>query len=291
MVVMGNPPYAVSSSNKGDWIADLLQDYKKDLKERNIQPLSDDYIKFTRYGQHFVDKNGEGILAYISNNSFIDGIIHRQMRKSLLERFDSIYIIDLHGNSKKQETALGGSKDENVFDIMQGVSINIFVKASNKKGLAQVYHLDMYGKLQEKYQQLQDNTLGSLDWTQLDCRAPEYFFVPKDFKVQQEYQKGVSINDLFPVNSSGIKTHRDHFVIDINKDKFSKRIQLFTDFKNSTSDLISELELKETSSWNITDALKGFIFEDSKIQKILYRPFYYQSIYYDSCLIDRGRKK
>jgi predicted helicase len=118
MVVVGNPPYAVSSSNKSEWIQNLIADYKKDLNERNIQPLSDDYIKFIRYGQHYIDKNGEGILAYISNNSFIDGIIHRQMRKSLLGSFDTIYILDLHGNSKKKETAPDGSRDENVFDIM-----------------------------------------------------------------------------------------------------------------------------------------------------------------------------
>ena len=128
MVVMGNPPYSVSSSNKGEWIQSLLADYKKDLHEKNIQPLSDDYIKFIRYGQHYIEKNGEGILAYISNNSFIDGLIHRQMRKHLLETFDKIYILDLHGNNKKKETAMDGGKDENVFDIMQGVSINIFVK-------------------------------------------------------------------------------------------------------------------------------------------------------------------
>jgi predicted helicase len=132
MVVMGNPPYSVSSSNKGEWIQNLLADYKKDLNEKNIQPLSDDYIKFIRYGQHYIEKNGEGILAYISNNSFIDGLIHRQMRKHLLETFDKIYIFDLHGNSKKKETAVDGGKDENVFDIMQGVSINIFVKLKNK---------------------------------------------------------------------------------------------------------------------------------------------------------------
>jgi predicted helicase len=131
MVVMGNPPYSVSSSNKGDWIQRLVADYKKDLNEKNIQPLSDDYIKFIRYGSHFIEKNGEGFLAYISNNSFIDGVIHRQMRKHLLETFDKIYILDLHGNSKKKETAVDGSKDENVFDIMQGVSINIFVKLKN----------------------------------------------------------------------------------------------------------------------------------------------------------------
>jgi predicted helicase len=129
---MGNPPYSVSSSNKGEWIQNLLADYKKDLNEKNIQPLSDDYIKFIRYGQHYIEKNGEGILAYISNNSFIDGLIHRQMRKYLLETFDKMYILDLHGNNKKKETAPDGGKDENVFDIMQGVSINIFVKLKNE---------------------------------------------------------------------------------------------------------------------------------------------------------------
>jgi predicted helicase len=130
MVVLGNPPYAVSSSNKGKWIHNLIGDYKKDLNEKNIQPLSDDYIKFIRFGQYFIDKTGEGILAYISNNSFIDGITHRQMRNHLLESFDKVYILDLHGNAKKKETAMDGGKDENVFDIMQGVSINIFVKKS-----------------------------------------------------------------------------------------------------------------------------------------------------------------
>ncbi len=127
MCVIGNPPYAVSSSNKGDWIQDLLKDYKKDLNEKKLN-LDDDYIKFIRYGQYLIDKNGEGILAYISNNSFIDGITHRQMRKSLLETFDKVYIFDLHGNAKKKETCPDGSPDQNVFDIMQGVSINIFVK-------------------------------------------------------------------------------------------------------------------------------------------------------------------
>ncbi len=133
MVVMGNPPYSVSSSNKSEWIESLTADYKKDLNEKNIQPLSDDYIKFIRFGQHFIDKNGEGVLAYISNNSFIDGLIHRQMRKNLLESFDKIYILDLHGNSKKKEACPDGSVDQNVFDIMQGVSINIFIKTGTKK--------------------------------------------------------------------------------------------------------------------------------------------------------------
>lgn len=133
MVMIGNPPYSVSSNNKGEWISGLLDDYKKNLNERNIQPLSDDYIKFIRLAQHYVERNGEGIVAYISNNSFIDGLIHRQMRSDLMRAFDKIYILDLHGNSRKKETAPDGSKDENVFDIMQGVSINIFVKLPKKQ--------------------------------------------------------------------------------------------------------------------------------------------------------------
>jgi predicted helicase len=127
MVVVGNPLYAVSSSNRGEWIEGLLKDYKRNLNERKIN-LDDDYIKFIRYGQHYIEKNGEGILAFISNNSFIDGVTHRRMRESLLETFDKVYILDLHGNAKKKETAPDGGKDENVFDIMQGVSINILVK-------------------------------------------------------------------------------------------------------------------------------------------------------------------
>ena len=128
MVMIGNPPYSVSSQNKGEWINHLLDDYKADLNERNIQPLSDDYIKFIRLGQHYIEKNGEGVMAFICNNSFLDGVIHRHMRKSLMQTFDKIYVLDLHGNSRKKETAPDGGKDENVFDIMQGVSINIFVK-------------------------------------------------------------------------------------------------------------------------------------------------------------------
>ena len=210
MVMIGNPPYSVSSNNSGTWITDLMNDYKKDLNERNIQPLSDDYIKFIRLGQHYVQKNGAGILAYISNNSFIDGLIHRQMRKSLLETFDKIYILDLHGNTRKKETCEDGSKDENVFDIMQGVSINIFVKNQEKhNGFAQVFHKDLYGIRQSKYEFLKTHDLSSLDWNLLQLQAPQYFFVPKDYNIKEEFDKGISVEELFSIKTSGIKTHND----------------------------------------------------------------------------------
>ncbi|MGI5847112.1 MAG: type ISP restriction/modification enzyme [Candidatus Cryptobacteroides sp.] len=219
MVVMGNPPYSVSSNNKGEWIENLVADYKRDLNERNIQPLSDDYIKFIRYGQHYIDKNEIGVLAYISNNSFIDGIIHRQMRKNLLESFDKIYILDLHGNAKKKETAPDGGKDENVFDIMQGVSINIFVKTGTKKKdkLGKVFHFDLYGEREFKYDFLSQNSIYSLGWNKLENIEPNYFFVKKDFSKQKEYEKGIKLDELFKINTSGIKTHNDKDLVSFTK--------------------------------------------------------------------------
>ncbi len=220
MVVMGNPPYAVSSSNKSEWIQNLVQDYKKDLNEKNIQPLSDDYIKFIRYGQHYIDKNGEGILAYISNNSFVDGIIHRQMRKSLLESFDKIYILDLHGNSRKKEICPDGSKDENVFDIMQGVSINIFIKKKSKSTkLADVFHHDLYSKRDSKYKFLNDNSLNSIEWNKLECKEYEYFFVPKDSSLDDEYKLHMNLTELFTINSIGIVTGKDDLLVKNKKEE------------------------------------------------------------------------
>jgi predicted helicase len=243
MVVMGNPPYAVSSSNKGQWINTLLDDYKKGLNERNIQPLSDDYIKFIRYGQHFIAKNGEGILAYISNNSFIDGLIHRQMRKSLIETFDKIYILDLHGNSNRKETAPDGTKDENVFDIQQGVSINIFVKTGaktkSKTKTAKVFHIDLYGKREKKYEFLQANNLNSAQWREISLEDDSCFFVPKDFGFKDEYETGFKIDELFPINSSGVKTHDDKNLV--NFSSFDKNNQLYAyrpfDIRNINYDL------------------------------------------------------
>jgi len=132
---MGNPPYSVSSSNKSEWILKKMEDYKKDLDEKNIQPLDDDYIKFIRFAQWKIDQNGEGVVGFITNNSYLDGVIHRQMRKNLLESFDQIYVLNLHGSSRKGENIPSGvSKDENVFDIQQGVAISIFVKNNKIKG-------------------------------------------------------------------------------------------------------------------------------------------------------------
>nr|WP_287423993.1 N-6 DNA methylase [Candidatus Brachybacter algidus] len=218
MCVIGNPPYSLSSTNKNEWILKLIADYKKDLNERKIN-LDDDYIKFIRYGQHFIDKNGSGILAYISNNSFIDGITHRQMRKSLLESFDDIYILDLHGSAKKNEIAPDGSKDENVFDIQQGVSINIFVK-SNKKAkekLAEVNHFELYGLRDLKYFHLLNSSIDSIKWNKLFFQSPNYFFVHKNFSEESKYKSFLKLDSFFLCHVSGIQTKRDNLTLNSMK--------------------------------------------------------------------------
>lgn len=233
MVILGNPPYSVSSTNKGEWIEKLIFDYKKNLNERNIQPLSDDYIKFIRYGQHFIEKNGSGILAYITNNSFIDGLIHRQMRKNLQETYDKIYILDLHGNSKKKETAPDGSADQNVFDIMQGVSINIFIKTGEKKAgeLGKVFHYDLFGKREFKYDFLNANDLKQIDFNELSNVEPNYFFVKKNFQDSEVYESFFDLRVLFIESSMGIATGDDDNLVAFDKsvieEKFSKSNQFY----------------------------------------------------------------
>jgi predicted helicase len=164
MCVIGNPPYSGVSSNNGEWISKLIEDYKYidgvHFNERKHW-LNDDYVKFIRYGQHFIEKNGSGVLAFINPHGFLDNPTFRGMRWNLLKTFDKIYTIDLHGNSKKKETAPDGSADVNVFDIMQGVSINFFIKTGKKKvnEIGKIFHFDLFGKRENKYEFLFNNSL------------------------------------------------------------------------------------------------------------------------------------
>lgn len=282
MVVMGNPPYAVSSNNKNDWIQNLIADYKKNLNERKIN-LDDDYIKFIRYGEHYIDKNGHGVLAYISNNSFIDGITHRQMRKHLLESFDKIYILDLHGNTKKKEVCPDGSADQNVFDIMQGVSINIFVKTGKKKKteLGQVYHFDLQGKRNVKYETLNSSTITGIKWSKLEFKTPYFFFVPKDFESEEKYKRGFKIDELFFEKVPGIETIRDAITIHF-KSKDLKNVVF--DFLNmEAGEIESKYNTKDARDWKIRRAKEDVslnIDNENVWQDIYYRPFDTRKTFY-----------
>ena len=282
MCIIGNPPYAVSSNNKNEWIQNLIADYKKDLNERKIN-LDDDYIKFIRYGQHYVDKNGSGILAYISNNSFIDGITHRQMRKSLLQSFDKIYILDLHGNAKKKEVCLDGSPDQNVFDIMQGVSINIFVKTGNKKKneLGQVFHSNLQGKREFKYETLNANSIKSFEWNKLEYTEPNYFFVPKNFDEIKNYEKGFKIDELFGENVAGIETIRDAITIHFNSDSLKNVIKDFISLDEF--EIAKKYNTEDSRDWKIERAKEDvkLNIENPKVwQNINYRPFDIRKTFY-----------
>lgn len=270
MCVIGNPPYAVSSTNKGDWIQNLITDYKKDLNERKIN-LDDDYIKFLRYGQHYIDKNGSGVLAYISNNSFIDGVTHRQMRKHLLESFDKVYILDLHGNSRKKETSPDGSVDKNVFDIMAGVSINIFIKTEQHKSkkLGQIYHTDLYGKRDIKYHYLDNNSMSTINWQLLENKAPYFFYVPKDFSLEADYSKGFKLDEIFDFNNSGFETAKDSFIIKFNKEDID---YLKSNISNkSLEELVEEYQIKRTKLEEVKEDITN-----AKSIETLYRPFDYR---------------
>ena len=291
MVVLGNPPYSGESANKGKWITDLLKKYKQEpgggkLEEKNSKWINDDYVKFIRYGQHYIDRTGEGILAYISNHSFLDNPTFRGMRWSLLHSFDKIYILDLHGNSMQRETAPDGTPDKNVFDIRQGVSINIFIKTAKKKdgALAKVFHRDLYGERDRKYQFLGEHNLEESGFQELQPQAPQYFFVPKDYGLWGEYEKGFSVTDMFPTNSVGIVTARDSFTIHHRPHELKTAISRF----RSMDDEIAREKFSlgaDVRDWKVALARKDleqnvFANNNDTAVSIDYRPFDTRYTYY-----------
>ena len=291
MVIIGNPPYSGESVNKGEWLADLLKTYKQEpgggkLQERNAKWLNDDYVKFIRYGQHYIERTGEGVLAYINPHGFLDNPTFRGMRWSLLQSFDKIYIIDLHGNSKKKETAPDGSPDKNVFDIQQGVSINLFIKTGKKtkNELAQVFHHDLYGARESKYQFLWENNLAKVGFEELNPNAPQYFFVPKNYGLQTEYEKGFQLNDLFPVNSVGIVTARDNFTIHHTPQSLKATMMEFLSIDDEASREKFSLG-EDVRDWKVSLArqdLEKNVFgeHNDKVVPIGYRPFDIRYTYY-----------
>lgn len=282
MCVIGNPPYSVSSSNKGLWIEKLVEDYKKDLNEKSYNSLSDDYVKFIRYGQYFIDKNGSGVLAYISNNSFIDGISHRQMRRTLLQSFDKIYVLDLHGNAKKKEVSPDGSIDQNVFDIMQGVSINIFVKKGNKskKTDCEIYHYSLYGKRDFKYDFLFNNNINDVKWVKLDYNPPEYFFAYKNLSNSNHYGKGFGLSQLMKNYNPGSESGRDDLFIGFDNSEVENRLKRVY-AENFSNEIKSQYNIYDTDSFKLETNIKITEFDNKYIKRINYRPFDYRSTYYN----------
>jgi predicted helicase len=301
MCVIGNPPYSGESANKGEWIMSLMEDYKKEpggkekLKEQNSKFINDDYVKFLRYGQHFIEKNGSGILAFINPHGFLDNPTFRGMRWNLLKTYDKIYTIDLHGNAKKKETAPDGSADINVFDIEQGVSINIFVKTGKKKAneLGKVFHYDLFGKREFKYDFLSENSLKNIAFNSFDPFKNNFLFKKIDDTLLKVYNEGLNPTTLFQINVMGFQTHRDDFCIDDNKTTLAKKLFEFSQNVNSEDDISKEYGIKSSSDFNIKKAQTALSQVDinKEIIKCDYRPFETKHIYFDRIVVDRPRKE
>jgi predicted helicase len=303
MCVIGNPPYSGESANKGEWIMSLMDDYKKEpggkekLKEKNSKFINDDYVKFLRYGQYFIEKNGEGILAFINPHGFLDNPTFRGMRWNLLKTYDKIYTLDLHGNSKKKEISPDGTPDVNIFDIMQGVAITIFVKTGKKKAneLGKVFHYDLYGKREFKYDFLIENSLKTIPYTELPNNAPNYFFVSKNFHEQKTYEKGFVVNELFQLSSLGLLTKRDNLSIDFDEKNLVKKILFFLDDTKSVEEVckVFDLVVKDKDKWDANLIRNNVPIFDIKtyIKNCEYRPFDNRKIFYNSFFVARPNTK
>ncbi|MBD3677566.1 MAG: N-6 DNA methylase [Rhodobacteraceae bacterium] len=281
MCVIGNPPYLGEGGVSEGWIGDLMDDYKKEpggkvkLKERNPKWLNDLYVKFIRLSSHLIEKNGEGVLGFITNHGYLDNPTFRGMRWHLLNTFDRIWVLDLHGNAKKKEVTPEGKPDKNVFDIQQGVSIIIGVKKKDGgKGLAEVMHGDLWGERKGKYDALEAATLTAPIFSKLDSPAPQHPLVKRDFETQEAYERGFQINAFMPVNSVGIVTARDALTIDMSKTNLWSRVQSFSSLDPEVARERFGLG-RDVRDWRVSWAQEDVslnLYEEN-IVKVAYRPF------------------
>lgn len=302
LIICGNPPYSGHSANQNAWTEKLLKEeidgaqsyYTVDgepLGEKNPKWLQDDYVKFLRFAQWKIQKTGFGVLGMITNHSYLDNPTFRGMRQSLMKTFNEIYILDLHGNSLKKEICPDGSKDENVFDIRQGVAIALFVKQKNKRD-CKVYHSSLYGLREEKYEWLESNHFKTKNYQRIQPESPYYFLIRRNTEKIKKYLTWKPVNEIFPVNSVGIVTSRDEFVIDFDKNILKNRIAQLESKKQTDEIIAQAYDLKDKPNWKLSTARSQIqILEnyESFIKPIQYRPFDIRHIFYHESLIERSR--
>lgn len=295
LAILGNPPYSGHSSNVGKWISEVIKDYYKvdgkPLGEKNPKWLQDDYVKFIRFAQWKIDQAGEGVLGFITNHSYLDNPTFRGMRQSLMNSFEQIYLLDLHGNSLKKERCPDGSEDKNVFDIRQGVAIGLFVK---KAGLEKkVRHADLWGVREKKYDWLEENDISTTKWTEIHPKSLFYLFLPRDETLLDRYQQYPSVRDIFRVYNLGFQTHRDEFVIDFQRDVLERRITTFRDLRLPDEHVRQTFALKDNRDWKMSVKRKRIKDDEEwrdKIITCLYRPFDVRWIFYHADAVDFGRQ-
>ena len=292
MVILGNPPYNGTSTNKGEWITGLMGDYKKGLEgERNTKWLQDDYVKFWRFAQFQMDRNGNlgGVVGFITPHAFMDAPTFRGMRKSLLSTFDTLDVVDLHGNTNTCAENPTGGKDENVFNIQQGVGITIAVNRPGEKNPEPiVQHSDVWGLREEKFQVLRDGV--KLKFLNIP-EEPLYLFVPST-PPDPEYAAGWSVKDVFPVGSMGVVSARDKFVVGFTSEEVQDRLTEFSDTQKSDSEIQEKYGLKDNRDWSMSGARKRIAAEGVRkdlCTPISYRPLDTRVIYFSPREIDRPR--
>ena len=307
MVILGNPPYSGHSANTGAWIRELIHDYKKNCPELSkpaqAKWLQDDYIKFIRFAQWKISQTGYGILGFVTNHGYLDNPTFRGMRQLLIQDFDEIYILDLHGNSKKREKTPDGSADKNVFDIQQGVAIGIFIKHKNKKlvdsenahGLAKVFHAELLGNRVGKYAWLYEKELNTTKWTNLKPDAPFYLFVPQNQESHEEYNKYWSLVNIMNKNGDpapGIVTTHDEFAISWTKKEANSKVEKFLN-TSSESEARDLFRLCSQNQWNYENAKKSLSIDSwrKKVMPILYRPFDIKWTVYNSHVAVHRRER
>jgi len=278
------------------WIGELIEHYKiidgQWLGEKNPKWLQDDYVKFIRFAQWKIDQAGEGILGFVTNHSYLDNPTFRGMRQALMNSFNEIYVLDLHGNSLKKERCPDGSKDENVFDIQQGVAISLFIK---RKGLEKkVFHSECWGLREDKYKWLLGNDIKTINWKEIKPKSEFYLFIPREEALLEAYNKYPKITHIFPVNSVGVVTSRDRFVINPDRGRLERQIRRFRDKSLPDEVIKAEFGLRDKSNWKLKD-VREKVSKDDKweeaIRQILYRPFDVRWIFYHDAVIERPRKE
>ncbi len=292
MVVLGNPPYSGHSANasrkegKLTWIGKLIEDYKmvdgKLLGEKNPKWLQDDYVKFIRFGQQRIEQSGAGVLAFITNNAYLNNPTFRGMRQQLMDTFTDIYLLDLHGNAKKKERAPDGGPDQNVFDIQQGVAIALFVKEKGKSGPATVHHATLWGAREDKYKDLASSDVSNTGWKTIEPSSPNYMFMPWNRELEEEYQQWPKITEIMPVNSVGIVTARDKLTIHWSRAEVMEVVHDFARLPTEAARDKYNLG-KDVRDWKVNLAqgdLIGSGMKSDLVAPILYRPFDTRYTYY-----------
>ena len=251
--------------------------------------MNDDYVKFIRYAQLLIENTSNGILAYICPHGFLNNPTFRAMRYNLLQTFEKIYIINLHGNINRGEKCPDGSKDENVFDIEQGVSINIFFKKTTKNVCPTIYYSDLYGLRNIKYTFLQTSNINNIVWEKIEINSPYYLFIPNKMSESNNYWEWINVDELFAKNSTGIVTMGDEFIIADTKKEIEFRITDFISTDYTTSSFKNKYNLGKNYPDFAIGNKKLVKYNKEHIIKICYRPFDNKYTYYDRLLLWRAR--